>query len=270
MSINYKLLHSFQEKDDRDYTFSVKIDETHNVQMITKTAKSITTTTTQPLKDTPSFIISPLPTIIDQSSIGDCTACAFYYTLMSQTNNGVPLSRLFVYANCRILDNTPLNQDNGTYIRTVCSAVQNYGVCKETVYPYIISNYSKLPPLTAYKNSNQFKKFTYIFIAQDITSIKSCLNTYKVPIVFGFLVYSSFMTNAVLTTGVVPMPNTKIEKLKGGHCVCLVGYNDVTQMFTCANSWGTTWGNKGYFTIPYAYLTNPSLARDFCFTTFIY
>ena len=84
------------------------------------------------------------------------------------------------------------------------------------------------------------------------------------------MVYSSLLTATVSSTGVVPMPNTKTETFKGGHCACIVGYNDTTQMFTCANSWGTSWGNKGYFTIPYAYIINPSLAGDFCFTTFIY
>jgi C1A family cysteine protease len=189
---------------------------------------------------------------------------------MLQTNNGVPLSRIFLYANCRILDNTPLNQDSGTYVRTVCKAILNHGVCKEDIYPYIIGNYSNFPPLTTYKNSKQFKKFTYTFITQNVASLKSCLNTYSVPIVFGIMIYSSFLTATVSSTGIVPMPNTKTETFKGGHCVCLVGYNDTTQMFTCANSWGSSWGNKGYFTIPYAYLTNPSLAGDFCFTTFIY
>jgi len=42
-----------------------------------------------------------------------------------------------------------------------------------------------------------------------------------------------------------------------------VGYDDVSQRFTVRNSWGTTWGLAGYFTMPYAYLTNGKLASDF-------
>ncbi|MGI8571877.1 MAG: peptidase, partial [Solirubrobacteraceae bacterium] len=29
------------------------------------------------------------------------------------------------------------------------------------------------------------------------------------------------------------------------------------------NSWGEGWGQAGYFTMPYAYLLNPSLSSDF-------
>jgi C1A family cysteine protease len=58
------------------------------------------------------------------------------------------------------------------------------------------------------------------------------------------------------------MPGTK-EKLLGGHAVIAVGYNDTTQRFIVRNSWGSKWGNKGYFTMPYAYLTDSNLADDF-------
>jgi C1A family cysteine protease len=42
-----------------------------------------------------------------------------------------------------------------------------------------------------------------------------------------------------------------------------VGYDDATQRFTVRNSWGADWGMKGYFTMPYAYLTSTNLADDF-------
>ena len=42
-----------------------------------------------------------------------------------------------------------------------------------------------------------------------------------------------------------------------------VGYDEGKQWFVVRNSWGTKWGMRGYFTMPYAYLTQASLARDF-------
>ena len=42
-----------------------------------------------------------------------------------------------------------------------------------------------------------------------------------------------------------------------------VGYDDAKQWFIVRNSWGAGWGMKGYFTLPYAYVTDASLAGDF-------
>jgi len=53
------------------------------------------------------------------------------------------------------------------------------------------------------------------------------------------------------------------RKKIGGHAVLAVGYNEAKQTFLVRNSWGTVWGQKGYFTIPYAYLTNQNLSDGF-------
>ena len=42
-----------------------------------------------------------------------------------------------------------------------------------------------------------------------------------------------------------------------------VGYDDASQRFIVRNSWGTAWGRQGYFTMPYAYLTDSNLSADF-------
>ena len=42
-----------------------------------------------------------------------------------------------------------------------------------------------------------------------------------------------------------------------------VGYDDSKQWFIVRNSWGSNWGLKGYFTLPYPYATEAQLAADF-------
>ena len=37
----------------------------------------------------------------------------------------------------------------------------------------------------------------------------------------------------------------------GGHCICLVGYDDQTGCWMGKNSWGTDWGEQGFFRIAY-------------------
>jgi C1A family cysteine protease len=233
------------------------------------TIKSTTTAKlTAPAPGT--FNITKLPSILDQGSIGSCVSNAFVFSINTQTNNYLNISRMFHYAICRILQHTPLSQDAGTSIRTACKAITSYGAAAETAYPYNTALLSSCPPLSTFQGSKYFRKFTYVFVNQDITSIKNCLSTYKVPIIFGFMVYSSFLTQQVARTGMVPVPKTRTEAFRGGHCMNIIGYNDTTQRFTCVNSWGTSWGNKGICYVPYQYLMNSALARDFCFTQFIY
>jgi hypothetical protein len=37
----------------------------------------------------------------------------------------------------------------------------------------------------------------------------------------------------------------------GGHVVTIVGYNDIQQCWIVKNSWGTKWGEKGWFRMAY-------------------
>ena len=55
----------------------------------------------------------------------------------------------------------------------------------------------------------------------------------------------------------------KSERVLGGHAVLAVGFNDKQKRFIVRNSWGPGWGLQGYFTMPYAYLTNPQLVQRF-------
>ena len=41
------------------------------------------------------------------------------------------------------------------------------------------------------------------------------------------------------------------------------GYDLKTSRFIVRNSWGGRWGMDGYFTMPFAYLTNAFLSADF-------
>jgi C1A family cysteine protease len=40
------------------------------------------------------------------------------------------------------------------------------------------------------------------------------------------------------------------EKL-GGHCICIVGYDDERRFWIAKNSWNTGWGEEGFFRIAY-------------------
>ena len=98
-------------------------------------------------------------------------------------------------------------------------------------------------------------------INQNLDQLKANLiNGY--PVAFGFVVYESFESEEVAKTGFVPMPQPN-EKVLGGHAVAMVGFDDTKKLFIVRNSWGNTWGDKGYFYMPYDYVLNKELADDF-------
>jgi C1A family cysteine protease len=70
------------------------------------------------------------------------------------------------------------------------------------------------------------------------------------------------MSDQVAKTGIVPMPSAN-DQVEGGHAVMALGYDDVHQWYIVRNSWGSGWGDKGYFYMPYAYMTNNNLCADF-------
>lgn len=59
----------------------------------------------------------------------------------------------------------------------------------------------------------------------------------------------------------MPIPK-KREKNLGGHAVLCTGYDDKRQAFRIKNSWGTGWKDKGYFWMPYSFITS-SYCSDF-------
>jgi C1A family cysteine protease len=208
---------------------------------------------------------SKFPTPYDQGQLGSCTGNAIAGAIQFERRKQllspdfVP-SRLFIYYNERVIEGT-VGTDAGAQIRDGIKSVTKQGVCSETTWPYTITKFTKKPSAAAYKEAAKYTATSYSRLTQTLNQLKGCLAS-GFPFVFGFTVYDSFESTQVAKTGVVPMPASG-EKVLGGHAVCAVGYNDTQHRFIVRNSWGTTWGQKGYFTMPYAYLTDNNLSDDF-------
>lgn len=200
--------------------------------------------------------------IEDQKKLGSCTANALVGALeFLERKDGVPftnLSRLFIYYNERVIEHT-VTSDSGAQLRDGIKTLAKQGVCPEKNWPYVITKFKTKPPKTCYTEASSHLITSYQRV-QTLADMRSCLAA-GYPFVFGFTVYNSFESNQVASTGIVPMPAPG-EGVAGGHAVVAVGYNDSDKRFIARNSWGTTWGQQGYFTIPYDYLTNPQLAGD--------
>lgn len=216
-------------------------------------------------------LTSQCPAVYDQGEIGSCTANAIGGTIqfdqMKQKLRTAFLpSRLFIYYNERVMEHT-IAQDSGAMIRDGIKSVARQGVCPEKIWPYDGSPFppnarlTKKPSPACYKEARKHTAVQYQRVPRNLSQMKGCLAS-GYPFVIGFTVYESFETSIVARTGVVPMPAQR-EHVLGGHAVMVAGYDDRLGCFRLRNSWGKTWGMKGYFTMPYAYLLDENLSDDF-------
>ncbi len=207
---------------------------------------------------------SGCPAVYDQGDLGSCTAnaigAAIEFDQMKQKLAASRPSRLFIYYNEREIEGT-IDTDCGAQIRDGIKTVASDGACPETMWPYEERSFATPPPADCYQYAKLHPAVQYARVPQDVGQMRACLAA-GFPFVFGFTVYEGFEGNDVAKSGMVQMPS-ETETEVGGHAVMAVGYNDSVQRFLVRNSWGSEWGVGGYFTMPYAYLTDSNLADDF-------
>lgn len=204
--------------------------------------------------------------IEDQETIGSCTgqvwANLLEYNLRkfrAGEKSYSELSRLFIYYNERVLEGT-VNEDAGAQLRSGAKCLANLGVCNEIDWPYDITKFAEKPTEQCYINALPNHIHSY-YTLTTLHDMKACLANGQC-FVFGFMVYDGFESDEVRKTGYMQLPKPG-EQLLGGHAVMAVGYNDTTKQVRVRNSWGKTWGDNGYFYMPYEYISNFDLASDF-------
>jgi C1A family cysteine protease len=205
---------------------------------------------------------SQCPPIYNQLQLGSCTANAIAGAIEFDFGKEKHLdfipSRLFIYFNERKIENS-IDSDSGAMIRDGIKTVASDGVCDERLWPYNIKKFKKEPCKKCYTLAEQdiVEKYERLLTIDDY---KNALSE-GYPFIFGFTVYESFESIDVANTGIVPMPKAD-ERVLGGHAVLGVGLDDNKGYFIVRNSWGPTWGDRGYFYLPYDYFT-PTLTDDF-------
>ena len=199
----------------------------------------------------------------DQGELGSCTANALAGALEFLEKKDkvafTDFSRLFIYYNERVIEHST-KYDTGAMIRDGIKTLAKQGACTEKKWPYLVSKFAVRPPTVCYAEALKRQITSYHRIL-SLTDMKSCLAE-GYPFVFGFTVYESFESDRVAKTGVVNMPRPK-EQVMGGHAVLAVGYNETQKRFIVRNSWGSDWGLKGYFSMPFDYLADRNLSDDF-------
>jgi len=205
------------------------------------------------------------PPVYNQGSLGSCTAnaigSAFQFEQMRQNKpNWIP-SRLFIYYNERVMEGT-INEDAGAMIRDGIKSIVSRGVCPETMWEYNENKYKQKPCSQCYDEALNNQILEYLRISpHTLHGVKEALAD-GFPVIFGFTIYESMMSDSVARTGIVSIPNMN-DRPVGGHAVKAVGYDDSNEWFIVKNSWGSAWGDNGYFYLPYWYITTLNAAADF-------
>ncbi len=202
--------------------------------------------------------------VYDQGDLGSCTAQAWaavhqFLHKKAGLTAYIP-SRLFIYYNERVLEGT-VSWDSGASLTDGAVVMRKQGGPNEAIWWYNTTKYTVKPNQSVYADGLKHLTTGTARVRQTKDDFKKILAA-GYPIVGGFSVYESFESDAVTSTGVVPMPKMT-EGLLGGHAIVIVGYSDEKQWWIVRNSWGAEWGDKGYCYMPYDYLTNYNLADDF-------
>jgi C1A family cysteine protease len=205
--------------------------------------------------------------IEDQGALGSCTgnAIAGQIELINRKKNSKThdVSRLFIYYEERVLEGS-VRWDAGAYIRDGIKVCYTKGAPLESLWPYNQTKWATKPVQAAYTDALK-RKVTGYQRCTNFAAVKNAVAAGN-PVVIGFTVYDSFESgNWWYTTGMMPYPNTSTEQVLGGHAVTIVGYDDNLGggRFIVRNSWGTGWGDQGYFYMPYQVIQNTGMSSDF-------
>jgi len=194
---------------------------------------------------------------------GTCTSCWAFattaalesVTIISSRTPGVDLDLSEqVLLSCSGAGNC----ESGGSIDTASNYLRSTGLPLESCYPYGGTN-GNCGSACANWQASAYKIPSWSWVATTsptVEGIKNALFT-KGPLLTTMAVYDDFYAYVSgiyrYTTG----------NLAGNHAVLIVGYDDIGQYFIVKNSWGTTWGESGYFKIAYSEMSTVANFGDY-------
>ncbi len=179
------------------------------------------------------------PRVHSQGNLNSCTAhavaAAVQFDLMKQGLADVELSRLFIYYNARVPENT-VRCNTGVPARDAIKGVSARGVCPERLWRYDAGRFASRPSPWCFRVAKRYRVASYHRLDRDLSAMKACLHA-GYPFLFGFVVYTDFTGPAVARSGIAHLPRPGEHRV-GGHVVLVVGYDDRHGRFIARNSWG--------------------------------
>jgi len=214
------------------------------------------------------------PPIGDQGQQGSCVAWATAYagrTLLEAKTGGLTskdrirslrYSPAFIYNQIKLDTCSP----GGSLISDALTLMSTKGVARLADFPYNEDSCSTLPQGSLLSKASEHRIKTYNRLWGERgknrhSAVRRALADGH-PVVIGMWVMPSFggfegevyRPTAAERKDLADTPAREVPSMaQGGHAMTVIGYDDtkVGGALEIMNSWGTSWGNKGYFWISY-------------------
>ncbi|HOO77421.1 MAG TPA: C1 family peptidase [bacterium] len=195
---------------------------------------------------------SRMSPVRDQGEEGTCVGFAAVvgvkeYQEKKEHGTLIELSPRYLYAACKREDGIP--HQEGTYPRTAMKILSEKGVCREDCWPYRPYQ-SDAPCGEADAQAASYRIGTYVRLSGPAEMERSL--AVNGPFLAGVEVFPEWFD---APGGLIPDPADGSGPL-GGHAVCVVGYSREGRYFKFKNSWGESWGERGYGCLGYDYMMN--------------
>lgn len=207
----------------------------------------------------------------DQGQQGSCVGWGSTYaarTILEAVATGqnpdqIKFSPAFTY------NQIGLEDCQGTYIDRAMDLLTQTGSVAYNKFPYDENSCSKQPDNYVLKEASQFRmkgaqrlSISGDDYTVDVNAMRENL-AHNAPVVIGMSVGGSFMQEMEGKEYWQPRESDYTKSGFGGHCMCVIGYDDFKFQddgaFLIQNSWGPKWGKNGRAWVSYkdfVYFTN--------------
>lgn len=222
-----------------------------------------------------SYDLSPfMPPVGNQGSQGSCVGWTIGYYLQSYhqkvennysySDNSKLMSPSYLYnlGNSAVISGTGNCMNVGAAFIPILDILKNQGVATLQDFPYDQTNCSNTPSpnLNSYENridgySAMFNDYTPSISDQNRIFFTKASISQDIPVIIGYWIDNVWANQQYNPNTEVIYYSHSTNPNPGRHASLVVGYDNSKNAFKVINSWGTTWGNGGYFWIDYDFFT---------------